>query len=76
MKNIFNETYEALEDYFISINEKKYRATQLFDFLYKKRVYNLEQMNNISKETKEKIKKDYDFSFIKILKKMNVRNCT
>ena len=24
MKNIFNETIESLENYFISINEKKY----------------------------------------------------
>ena len=69
MKNIFNETYESFEDYFKSINDKKYRATQLYDFLYKKRIYNLDLMNNISKSTKEKIKNDYDFSFIKIIKK-------
>ncbi len=69
MKNIFNETYESLENYFISLNEKKYRATQLYDFLYKKRIYNLNNMNNISKTTKEKLLKDFDFSFIKIVKK-------
>ena len=69
MKNIFNETYESLENYFISLNEKKYRATQLYDFLYKKRIYNLNNMNNISKTTKEKLLKDFDFSFIKIIKK-------
>ena len=69
MKNIFNETYESLENYFISINDKKFRATQLYDFLYKKRIYNLDLMNNISKDTKEKIKNDYNFSFIKIIKK-------
>ena len=69
MKNIFNETYESLENYFISMNEKKYRATQLYDFLYKKRIYNLNNMNNISKTTKEKLLKDFDFSFIKIIKK-------
>ena len=69
MKNIFNETYESLENYFISLNEKKYRATQLYDFLYKKRIYNLNNINNISKTTKEKLLKDFDFSFIKIIKK-------
>ena len=69
MKNIFNETYESLENYFISMNEKKYRATQLYDFLYKKRIYNLNNINNISKTTKEKLLKDFDFSFIKIIKK-------
>ena len=69
MQNIFNMTYENLERYFIDNNDKKYRATQLYDFLYKKRIYNIDQMNNIPNNTKEKLKKDYDFSFIKILKK-------
>ena len=69
MKNIFSETYENLEKYFLSINDKKFRATQLYDFLYKKRIYNLNLMNNIPNATKEKLSNDYDFSFIKILKK-------
>ena len=69
MKNIFGITYNDLEDYFISINDKKFRATQLYDFLYKKRVYDLNSMNNIPNKTKEKLKEDYDFSFIKIIRK-------
>ena len=69
MKNIFNETYESLENYFISIDDKKFRATQLYDFLYKKRIYNLDIMNNIPNNTKEMLKKDFSFNFIKIEKK-------
>ncbi len=69
MKNIFSETYESLENYFLSIGDKKFRATQLYDFLYKKRIYNLNVMNNIPNTVKDKIHEDYDFSFIKILKK-------
>lgn len=69
MKNIFSETYEQLENYFISIDDKKFRATQLYDFLYKKRIFNLDIMNNIPNKTKDKLKEDYDFSFIKIIKK-------
>ena len=69
MKNIFSMTYKNLEEYFLSINDKKFRATQLYDFFYKKRVYDLNKMNNIPNTTKEKLRKDYDFSFIKIIKK-------
>lgn len=69
MENIFNKTFEALEDYFISINEKKFRATQLYDFLYKKGIYNIANMNNIPKNTKELLLKEFDFSFIKMIKK-------
>ena len=69
MKNIFSMTYEQLEKYFISINDKKFRATQLYDFLYKKRIYDLNLMNNIPNTTKTNLCKDFDFSFIKIIKK-------
>ena len=69
MKNIFGVTYNDLETYFINNGDKKFRATQLYDFLYKKRVYDLNVMNNIPNATKEKLKTDFDFSFIKILKK-------
>ena len=71
MKNIFSETYSSLENYFLKINDKKFRATQLYDFLYKKRIYDMNNMNNIPKTTKEKILKDYSFEFIKIIKKQS-----
>ena len=66
MKNIFSMTKKQLEDYFISINDKKFRATQIYEFLYKKRIYDVNNMNNIGKNIKERIKEDFDFSFIKI----------
>jgi len=69
MKNIFSIPFNDLETYFLNIGDKKFRATQLYDFLYKKRIYDLNVMNNIPNITKDKLKKDFDFSFIKIIKK-------
>lgn len=66
MENIFNIPKQDLEKYFININDKKFRATQIYEFLYKKRIFNLKNMNNIGKNIKEKLKEDFDFSFIKI----------
>ena len=37
MKNIYDVTLKELEDYFISINEKPFRAAQVYEGLYKKR---------------------------------------
>ena len=74
MKNIFNQTYESLEDYFLSINDKKFRATQIYDFLYKKRIYDINNMTNIPNNTKEILKKEFSFDFIKIVKKQNDKN--
>lgn len=66
MKNIFSTPRNELENYFLSINDKKFRATQIYEFLYKKRIYEVNNMNNIGKNIKEKIQEDFDFSFIKI----------
>ena len=33
MKNIFGYTREMLENYFINMGEKKYKATQVFEWL-------------------------------------------
>ena len=40
MKNIYNYTIKELEDYFVSKGEKKFKAIQVFEWLYKKRVNN------------------------------------
>ena len=66
MKNIFSIPKNDLETYFVSIGDKKFRATQIFEFLYKKRIYDVNNMNNIGKNIKERLLKDFDFSFIKI----------
>lgn len=66
MRNIFSIPKNALEEYFIGIGDKKFRATQIYEFLYKKRIYDVNNMNNIGKNIKERLHEDFDFSFIKI----------
>ena len=69
MKNIFGITLKELENFFVENKDKKFRATQLFEFLYKKRIYDLDRMPNIGNKNKELINNNFDFSFIKIIKK-------
>ena len=69
MNNIYNYTLEELEDYFISINDKKFRATQIYEYLYKKRNDNIDTYSNIPKNIKEDLKNNFIFKKIKIIKK-------
>ena len=69
MKNIFGITLKELENFFVENNDKKFRATQLFEFLYKKRIYDLDRMPNIGNKNKELIKNNFDYSYIKIKRK-------
>ena len=59
MTSIYNLTREDLENYFLSINSKKFHADQLFDWLYVKRVKSFDDVTNIKKEVLEEIKKNY-----------------
>lgn len=69
MNNIYSYTKGDLINYFNSINEKKYKADQLFDWLYIKRVDSFDKMTNFKKELIEKIKLDNTFGSIEIIKK-------
>ncbi len=69
MKSIYDVTRKQLEDYFLSIGEKKFKATQVFDWLYKKRVNSFDDMSNIKKNVIDSLKKDFTFDDIKILTK-------
>lgn len=69
MNSIFDYTIEMLEEYFLSIGEKKFKAKQVFEWLYQKRVYDFDQMSNLSIDLRNKLKKDFDISLLKLRKK-------
>ena len=69
MRNIYDYTLEELEKFFIDNNDKKFRATQIYEFLYKKRVKDLNEMVNIGKNTIEVLKNNFDFRHIKLILK-------
>ena len=71
MRNIYDLTLKELEDYFISIGAKKFRAVQVYDFLYKKRVKSFDEMNNIGNKIKERLKQDFDMFKIKLVLKQS-----
>ena len=57
MNNIFGYTKEMLEDYFIKMGEKKFKATQVFEWLYIHNEYNIANFSNIKKKYWLKCKK-------------------
>lgn len=66
MKNIFDYNREEFVKYFLNIGEKKFKAVQIFEHLYKKRNLNIDEISNIKKETINKIKDDFSFNMIEI----------
>lgn len=60
--SIYSIRLDQLEEYMLSIGEKKFRAKQLFDWLYKKRVTDFSEMKNISKSLQEKLKDEFEIT--------------
>lgn len=68
-KNIYDYTLEELQAYFIQKGEKPFRATQVFEWLYRMRVDSFEQMTNISKSTIALLKAEYSIVPLKVVTK-------
>ena len=71
MKNIFGYNREELVNYFLNIGEKKFKATQIFEHLYKKRNLDIDNITNIKKDTVNKIKEDLSFDMIEVCETKN-----
>ncbi len=69
MNNIFNYKLSDLKQFFLSQNEKEYKAIQVYEWLYKKRVFDFEKMTNIKKDLIKILKMNFLVNFITIEKK-------
>ena len=68
MKNLYGFTKDELEHYFVGIGEKKYKATQVFEWLYIHNEQNIWNFSNIKKEVLIKMLTEFTTDFIKIEK--------
>ena len=67
--NIYDYTKKELEEYFLSIGEKKFRASQVVDWLYKKMVSSFDEMTNLRQEVIDRLKKDFVLNDFRIKQK-------
>ncbi|MDD4212635.1 MAG: 23S rRNA (adenine(2503)-C(2))-methyltransferase RlmN [Bacilli bacterium] len=61
-----NLTRQKLIDDLLTLNEKAFRSTQLFEWVYKQQVFDWEKMTNISKTTLEVLKNQYQLPHLKV----------
>lgn len=60
LKNILDFDYEGLQNYLTeNFGIEKYRTDQICDWIYKKRIFNFDDMSNISKETRKTLKENF-----------------
>ena len=76
MKNIKDLDLPDLEEEFIKLGEKKYRAGQVFQWLYVEKVKSFDEMTNLSLELREKLKQNYEICNYNIITKLESKDGT
>lgn len=68
-KSIFSLDIEDWQTWLVNQKQPKFRAKQIFDWLYKKRVQSIDEMNNLPKDLRELLSKTFDFTTLSERKK-------
>ena len=76
MKNIKDYNLEELKKKLQTINEKPFRAEQIFKWLYQEKVKSFDEMTNLSLDLREKLKQNYTICNYNILKKQESKDGT
>lgn len=63
-KDIRKLSLEELEEFFLSVGDKKFRAKQVYEWLWNKSLKNFDEMTNISLATREMLKKHFEINHI------------
>lgn len=69
MESLYNLNYEQMCEYALDHGWKSYRGHQIFQWLYRNRVFDIDEMSNVSKETREILKKDFIVNPLELIKK-------
>ena len=65
-KDIRQLSVGQIEDYFLSIGDKPFRAKQVYEWLWNKSAKDFDQMTNISLVTRQKLKDDFVINHIAV----------
>ena len=68
-KSIFSLNIEDWQNWLVANNQPKFRAKQIFDWLYKKRVPSIDEMSNLPKDLKHLLSETFDFTTLSERKK-------
>jgi 23S rRNA (adenine2503-C2)-methyltransferase len=69
--SIYSLQIHELKEWLTNNGEKPFRAEQIFDWLYKKRISSFEDMNNLSKGLREKLSENFQITTLKTVIKQS-----
>ena len=76
MINLYGQEITKLEALLMERGQKKYRATQLFTWIYEKKAKTFDEMSDVSKTFREELTRDFCLTLPKIFKKQESKDGT
>ena len=76
MINLYGQEISKLEKLLMERGQKKYRATQLFTWIYEKKAKTFDEMSDVSKSFREELNQDFCLTLPKIYKKQEAKDGT
>ncbi len=67
MKSIYGLSLDDLKEYFVSIGLKPFRATQVYEWVYRKGIRSFDEITNIKKDVIEHLKQDFSLDLLEIV---------
>ena len=62
--------YEELQQFMASLGEKPFRAKQLYEWMHEKLAVDLDEMTNLSKELRKKLKETTDYTSLEVVERL------
>ena len=76
MKNIKDYNLDELKQELTKLEEKPFRAEQIFKWLYQEKVKRFDEMTNLSLDLREKLKQNYTICNFEVIKKQESKDGT
>lgn len=74
MTNLVGVCQDEIQKIIKDLGEPVYRANQIYKWIYAQKVNNIDEMNNLSKDFREKLKLNYTVEHLKVLKMLKDEN--
>lgn len=65
-KNIRTLTLAQLEEYFVALGDKKFRAKQVYEWLWKRHAQTFDDMTNLSKDLRTKLAEEFSLPSLRV----------
>lgn len=75
-ESIYSLTLDELKQWLDENGEKPFRATQIYEWLYNKRVKTFDEMTNLSKQLRDKLKENFAFTTLSTIVKQESKDGT